>query len=301
MAKKPMKFKRYEGGGEVEESAAKQRGLDMSNKEAPVGFFERIRMGNIDDPSSEAYKRFGAGRGRAAPAAEEDSPRPVPRPPAKPNPIFAAGEEQGKRQPSGDASVAEDYSGARTKPIITTAEKKPAASKPASKPAEAKPKMDTVSKSSYDGPLRGMRSDTRSSGADKRGETDMSNYKPRRSSGSSSADGRGETDMSNYKPRRSSGSSSADTRGETDMSNYKPRRSSDAPDMSKYTPRRTPGPLSDVRRPGTNVNYENKDTSDMSYKKGGKVKKYASGGMVSGASKRADGIASKGKTRCKIC
>jgi hypothetical protein len=301
MAKKPMKFKRYEGGGEVEESAAKQRGLDMSNKEAPVGFFERIRMGNIDDPSSDAYKRFGAGRGRAAPAAEEDSPRPVPRPPAKPNPIFAAGEEQGKRQPSGDASVAEDYSGARTKPIITTAEKKPAASKPASKPAEAKPKTDTVSKSEYPGPMRGMRSDTRSSGADKRGETDMSNYKPRRSSGSSSADGRGETDMSNYKPRRSSGSSSTDTRGETDMSNYKPRRSSDAPDMSKYTPRRTPGPLSDVRRPGTNVNYENKDTSDMSYKKGGKVKKYASGGMVSGASKRADGIASKGKTRCKIC
>jgi hypothetical protein len=281
MAKKPMKFKRYEGGGEVEESAAKQRGLDMSNKEAPVGFFERIRMGNIDDPSSEAYKRFGAGRGRAA--AEEDAPKPqvVARPPAKPNPIFAAGEEQGKRQPSGDASVAEDYSGARTKPIITTAEKKPAASKPASKPAEAKPKMDTVSKSEYPGPMRGMRSDTRSSGADKRGETDMSNYKP----------------------RRSSGSSSTDTRGETDMSNYKPRRSSDAPDMSNYTPRRTPGPLSDVRRPGTNVNYENDDTSDMSFRKGGKVKKvkkYASGGMVSAESKRADGIDSKGKTRCKI-
>lgn len=301
MAKKPMKFKRYEGGGEVEESAAKQRGLDISNKEKPVGFFERIRMGNIDDPSSEAYKRFGAGRGRAASTAEEDRPKPVPRPPAKPNPIFAAGEAQGKRQPSGDASVAEDYSGARTKPIVTTSEKKPAASKPASKPAEAKPKMEAVSKSSYDGPLRGMRSDMRSSGADKRGETDMSNYKPRRSSGSSSTDGRGETDMSNYKPRRSSGSSSTDTRGETDMSNYKPRRSSDAPDMSNYTPRRTPGPLSDVRRPGTNVNYENDDTSDMSFRKGGKVKKYASGGMVSAASKRADGIASKGKTRCKIC
>jgi hypothetical protein len=60
------KTKRYEGGGEVEESSAKQRGLDISNKEAPVGFFERLRAGNIDDPSSEAYKRFGAGRGRAA-------------------------------------------------------------------------------------------------------------------------------------------------------------------------------------------------------------------------------------------
>jgi hypothetical protein len=38
------------------------------------------------------------------------------------------------------------------------------------------------------------------------------------------------------------------------------------------------------------------------YKKGGAVKKkMASGGMTSSASKRADGIASKGKTRGKIC
>jgi hypothetical protein len=34
-------------------------------------------------------------------------------------------------------------------------------------------------------------------------------------------------------------------------------------------------------------------------KRGGKVKKMASGGMTS-ASKRADGIASKGKTKCKM-
>jgi len=139
--KKPMKkVKRYEGGGEIEEAAAKQRGLDESNKEAPMGFFERIRMGSIDDPSSEAYKRFGAGRGRAAaPAADEDGPMPVARPSAKPNPIFAAGEEQGKRQPSGDASVAEDYSGARTKPIATTADK-PAAS--AKAPQVTKAELD---------------------------------------------------------------------------------------------------------------------------------------------------------------
>jgi hypothetical protein len=38
------------------------------------------------------------------------------------------------------------------------------------------------------------------------------------------------------------------------------------------------------------------------YKKGGAVKGYASGGMTSSsASKRADGIATKGKTRGKIC
>ena len=49
--------------------------------------------------------------------------------------------------------------------------------------------------------------------------------------------------------------------------------------------------LGGVRRPGTNVNYENEETSDMSMKKGGKV---------SSASKRADGIAVKGKTRGRM-
>ena len=69
--------------------------------------------------------------------------------------------------------------------------------------------------------------------------------------------------------------------------------------MKGYVPRRTPKPLTEVRRPGTRVNYENADTSDMTYKKGGKTKKMASGGMTS-ASKRADGIASRGKTKCKM-
>jgi hypothetical protein len=56
--------------------------------------------------------------------------------------------------------------------------------------------------------------------------------------------------------------------------------------MSNYKPRRS---------------FDVSDTLDMTYKKGGKVKKYASGGAVSTASKRADGIASKGKTRGKMC
>ena len=79
--RKPMKkFKRYEGGGEVMgemdpiEAAAKKRGLEMSNKEAPVGFFERLRAGNIDQPGSEAYNRFGAGRGGRCIGARQ-SPR----------------------------------------------------------------------------------------------------------------------------------------------------------------------------------------------------------------------------------
>ena len=59
--------------------------------------------------------------------------------------------------------------------------------------------------------------------------------------------------------------------------------------------------LGGVRRPGTNVNYENEETSDMSMKKGGKVKKMASGGMTSSASKRGDGIAQRGKTKGRVC
>jgi hypothetical protein len=62
------KAKRYQEGGEAED---KKRGLAASNKEGSVGFFERLRMGNIDDPKSEAYKRFGADRGKAETAKEK--------------------------------------------------------------------------------------------------------------------------------------------------------------------------------------------------------------------------------------
>ena len=46
---------------------------------------------------------------------------------------------------------------------------------------------------------------------------------------------------------------------------------------------------------------ENPDSYDMSMKRGGKVKKMASGGTTSSASKRGDGIATKGKTRGRMC
>jgi hypothetical protein len=97
--KKPMKkFKRFDEGGPVDEATAKQSGLDMSSKEKPMGFFERLRAGNIDDPSSEAYKRFGAGRGRAtAETATESKPQIVARIPPKPREP-TPNEESGKLQ-----------------------------------------------------------------------------------------------------------------------------------------------------------------------------------------------------------
>jgi hypothetical protein len=39
-------------------------GLAASNKDAPMGFFERLRMGNIDQEGSQAYNRLGAGRAK---------------------------------------------------------------------------------------------------------------------------------------------------------------------------------------------------------------------------------------------
>jgi hypothetical protein len=57
--------------------------------------------------------------------------------------------------------------------------------------------------------------------------------------------------------------------------------------------------------PKTRAEYDrgisNVPRRNLYYKKGGAVKGYASGGSVSSASKRADGIATKGKTRGKIC
>jgi hypothetical protein len=59
-----------------------------------------------------------------------------------------------------------------------------------------------------------------------------------------------------------------------------------------------------VMIPGT-VNEADTSSGRLSvmpeYKKGGAVKKMSSGGSVGSASKRADGIAVKGKTRGKIC
>ena len=131
------KIKRFESGGVSD----KDRGLEAS-KDDKVGFFERMRMGNIDEEGSEAYNRFGAGRAkadrdaaseaaamravdasRAAPAAPAASPA---SPAAAGNKtqenasenILAAGRKEGERKGTGDASVAEMYQGPRTKPMV---------------------------------------------------------------------------------------------------------------------------------------------------------------------------------------
>ena len=67
--------------------------------------------------------------------------------------------------------------------------------------------------------------------------------------------------------------------------------------QKSFDTEREPEALAEPNKPGTNVRYENTDVSDMSMKRGGKVKKMASGGS---ASSRADGCCTKGKTRGKM-
>jgi len=100
--------------------------------------------------------------------------------------------------------------------------------------------------------------------------------------------------MGEYVPRDS------DTRkGEIMTSkNAVPRDNYTRSGQQSFDTEREPEALAAPNKPGTNVRYENTETSDMTYKRGGKVKKMANGGS---ASSRADGIAVKGKTRGKMC
>jgi hypothetical protein len=285
--KKPMKFKRYEGGGEIsgevdpKEAAAKEAGLKAS-KGDDVGFFQRLRMGNIDDPSSEAYKRFGAGRGRLErnPVNESVSvsgSEPVVRPSMRPNPIFEEGRKQGMRQPSGDASVAEDYANRPRNPeAIMEADNprktapRPNAPKPdASKPSKAttsRTRLNTEAEQEADNPI-GSRSMVGVPGTlDKRGVTD-------------------EKRTPRFTPNEPPVATHKGKRNEENQSK--------APvDMTKLS-------LAE-RQKLKNERLKSTDVTKLSLSERSKLG-MKSGGSVSSASRRADGIATKGKTRGKIC
>jgi hypothetical protein len=293
--RKPMKkFKRYEGGGEVmgsmdpQEAADKQRGLDISNKEAPVGFFERLRAGNIDQPGSEAYNRFGAGRGRdrgesvsvnqpmpAAPAAPAASSRPLS------DDMYS---DYGSSTGAGAAGTSETIKPTRqvmTKPTLPV---KPAAPNKQSTGFYMPP--ETRDKPNYSNEGRGkpapaapaapakptMDTKTMNDNAKKAMSDDPSSLLGMAGAGAAALFGASKLGKM-FKGAKKAADKASPYLKEIPMDKKKlsgPKKSSDVTDV-------------------------------VAKKRGGAVKKYASGGMVSSASKRADGIASKGKTRCKIC
>ncbi len=133
-------------GGDVEEARMKQRGLDESNKEKPTGFFQRIREGNIDDPKSEAYKKYGAGRGRMAEdsdrldaearGADEERAAVAPKS-ASQSPKMASGMDESDRLKENAAN----YKAVEITPIRQSA---PIQSRPIEAPAPASKKKNTI-------------------------------------------------------------------------------------------------------------------------------------------------------------
>lgn len=356
------KIKRFQEGG----MSDKERGLEAS-KDDKVGFFERLRMGNIDDEGSEAYRRFGAGRGKMERTPVEDrTPTPVVRESAKPasedmSSMLAAGAEAGKRQPSGDASVAEMYQGPRTKPIVTqqpkpggkpsvsvAASTKPAASKPAATKAPAmqeqtyrrtggasaedrasSPRVAPASNPNYSNEGRG-REMTKRQQAEREIDSIMpTEEQTQKGLENAMLPGAGLKTLSAAAKKLAAGKpSKLKTYDQPALPGPKPK---ELPSPTKRLAYDKKGTLDkrradraakrreemlkenaknyglDPKAPG----YESASSAvrkemggkDFTFKKGGKVKsmKMSSGGSTSPASKRADGIASRGKTRCKIC
>jgi len=375
--KKPTKkFKRYDEGGEVatnepmtrrirfnddgtrtqsfaeqvasrqktggDESALKQQGLAASNKEAPVGFFERIRAGNIDQPGTEAYNRFGAGRGRAETPVPVTRPQVIARPPnMQPRPVETnlsddMYSDTGSRSGRGSAGTSETSSAPErgapgTSETVKPTRKPSAASAPVPRLRTDPSRGDIGNKpSKYEGAMRGMRSDAGTSPpvATHKGPRDEEKSAASKIPGQSTKAPQGgekinssETSRNLENAMNALGATAAVGAGAAGL--YKLGKMYDASKKAKRALLNNPR----LERPGTVTgkdfvvrDYEggakagskgvpkkqlgykkDSDITDVTAKKrGGAVKKYASGGMVSSASKRADGIATKGKTNCKM-
>ena len=267
------KTKRYQEGGSAED---KRRGLAASKGEK-VGFFERLRMGNIDDPKSEAYKRFGAGRGQAETAREREAIRSYKGPserdfgtPDSPSPFTGS---------TGTERAAPAKAPAKAKPAIVTKEQ--------------------LKASGFDN-LRDYLNAQR--GLTRRGES-----APRKAA---TAAPRG-----SYRGTQDEGDA-----GEAEARKAQEAKVAKAREMRKQT---DPGDVPmDVRRTQeASAKSQRRDmrgfaqmpfSEQMEYLRtkgkegtGFKTKDRSSGmkagGAVSSASKRADGIAVRGKTRCKVC
>ena len=247
---------------EDQESADKAAGLAASKGDS-VGFFERMRMGNIDDPSSEAYRRLGAGRGRSNRVPVEDV-TPIAVPESRINSrsegmegVNAAiqarknAEAAGELKSSGDASVAEAMASkpdrtstpmkTASKPVTTsktTVVEKEAIEKPAEKKA---PVVEKTEVKTTTGPKKEMYRTLGGKMAEK--TADYSN--PLMGLGELASRG-------------------AKTIGEA---------------FSKYK----------FMTPAERKSEENRKAKE--------ARGYKAGGSVSKASSRADGIAQRGKTR----
>jgi hypothetical protein len=200
----------------------------------------------------------------------------------RPNPIFAAGMEQGKRQPSGDASVAEFYASRPRNPEAVQEADNPR--KTASKPNASKPDTSKPSASKPSKPSSKSRDDDAMMEADNpAGSRSMVGVPGTLDKRGITSETRAPRFTPNEPPvgygRRDDEDQIKAPVDETKLS------LSERMKLSRERSKSGSGPT-DRRSVSERIR------SSMGMK---------SGGSVSSASRRADGIATKGKTRGKIC
>jgi hypothetical protein len=284
---KKKKAKRYQEGGEAED---KKRGLAASNKEGSVGFFERLRMGNIDDPKSEAYKRFGAGRGKAeaakttAPTINQVDERLEEGKTASGMPREARGIENKpkKRSTFGAAFAGARADGKKTfeypkgsgKMFTTQTKEEAAAAKSTAKPAVSKPAAAAPPRS-----YRGTQDegDAGEEAARKAQEAKMAKAREMRKQTDP-----GDVPMSVRRTQEASAKSQR-----RDMTGFAQMPFSK---QMEY--------LSTKGKEGTG--FKTKEGSTRKKDEMGDYTPFKKGGTVSSASKRGDGIAIRGKTRGRM-
>ena len=289
--KKPMKFKRYNGedGSEVEEAKAKERGLEISNRDdpKPSGFLEglkrtarRFTEGNIDTPGSEAYNKYGAGRGRSEVPAEKVESAPeapakiIPRPSIQMRPAERALSDDMYSDYGSKVSTSETIR--PSKPMVTASEK-PVVSKPTVK-QEVKesvfvnePKTSKKSSMSAEEVMEAENPKGRSPFSEKPKET----QKPKTQKSPSLT-----AFPKNEESRRmmSEGVGKAISGATSGIVDYF--------SGLKSTPERK---------------AQNRKMEKLKADPTSRERDLSKGGSVSSASRRADGIATKGKTRGKMC
>jgi len=210
----------------------KEAGLKASAGEK-VSLLERLRMGNIDQEGSEAYNRFGAGRGKAERTKANQS-------------TFGAVSPNVYRVDSGPGSlnVEDDNKPSTNVHRVDSGPGKLSAGSTKVTPARKPAVKTTSAAASVSKPVKGSGPYRVDSGPGKINTAEDRSYTRKM----------GAPAEEMVKPY-----------------NY-----------SAYKPRRTPESLSSTRKPGTNTNYENKEATSETFKKGGAVRGW---GMARGARK----------------
>jgi gas vesicle protein len=342
--KKPVKrVRRFQEGGET---ADKMAGLAASNMDAPMGFFERLRMGNIDREGSEAYNRLGAGRGRGERAALSELAGMTASNNAMPvknaedgaaqnvriadaqgaremdEEMYQRGRRAGEEVDSAERMQGYKPRAAAQNAAILAGKVKPASTKPAApatRPAAAAPAAPAVAPAADSArAIPGASATQAVTAASPERErlpevTGMSNLEKLLvgtgvGGGLAGLAGLGLKARNSYRAAqaaRMGARKRADLKDQTIDQINQARKADGRQQITSDAPTKTSSNLKQQAK--DQINEARKadgrpPLEDSVMKRGGRVKKMASGGSVksSTASKRGDGIALRGKTRGKI-